>query len=152
MSSPHCNGATLDQAANSPGSGNRFPHRIAEDDLRGRTSTGLSIDEIELLACQPAEKGEGGILRQSPKSLGFLRVLRSFFPLVCIPGDQETRRFLNLSASLGPIRRSRSPRWARPDHQGLRWRFVPDEPRPVVKGLLSDGNWAIYAHFEVYRP
>src|SRR5260370_14382080 len=81
-----------------------FPHRIAEDDLRGPTSTGLSIDEIELLACQPAEKGEGGILRQSPKSLGFLRVLRSFFPLVCIPGDQETRRFLNLSASLGPIR------------------------------------------------
>src|SRR5712675_2514733 len=40
-----------------------FPHRIAADDLRGPTSTGLSIDEIELLACQPAQKGEGGILR-----------------------------------------------------------------------------------------
>src|SRR6266404_5777855 len=91
-----------------------FPHRIAEDDLRGPTSTGLSIDEIELLACQPAEKGEGGILRQSPKRPGFLRDSRSFFSLVCIPsvypwqpGKREPSP--NLWASLGPIRRSRSP-------------------------------------------
>jgi len=84
----HCNGATLDQAANSPGSGSSFnisrigsPRTICA----GRPSTGLSIDEIELLACQPAEKGEGGILRQSPKILGFLRVLRTFFSLACIP-------------------------------------------------------------------
>jgi hypothetical protein len=59
-------------------------------------------------------------------------------------------------------------RGERPDHQGLRWRlasvdlsfecghrrldFVSVEPGPAVKGLLSEGNRAIYAHFEVYRP
>src|SRR6267378_2947457 len=34
-----------------------FPHRIAEDDLRGPTSTGLSIDEIE--TARVSTRGEG---------------------------------------------------------------------------------------------
>jgi len=31
-------------------------------------------------------------------------------------------------------------------------RSVPHEQRPGGKSLLSEGNRAIYAHFEVYRP
>src|SRR5260370_11179306 len=94
----HCNTATLrsgGQFARLWQQLHRFPHRIAEDDLRGRTSTGLSIDEIELLACQPAEKGARGILRQPPQKLVFLRFPDPFsgscVSHACIPGNQETR-------------------------------------------------------------
>jgi hypothetical protein len=69
--------------------------------------------------------------RDSPttsQSPGFLRfsdpLSKSCASRTCIPGNKENATVPHLSASLGPIRRSRSPRWVRPDHRRLRWRLA----------------------------
>jgi hypothetical protein len=63
---------------------------------------------------------------QKPRiSEGFLILFPSrVHPARVSLATRKTRPFLNLSASLGPIRRSRSPRWVRPDHRRLRWRLA----------------------------
>ena len=57
---------------------------------------------------------------QNPLSI----VAEAVHPARVSLATKKTRPFLNLSASLGPIRRSRSPRWVRPDHRRLRWRLA----------------------------